>query len=333
MAGKKENLEVFSMTDGDDSVVAGGLNEGPEFEENPEEEIEFVDHVELDDEPEPEVELDGDPEPEVEQETDAEDAPVEPEPEPEPKVDPAEERFNNMVAMIAKKDDQLESLVDQVKVLTEKIIQPAEVIEPTEPKVAPTPPDPEEMEWNEYTDAKIQYFEDLKTYNADVQKSKDDIVKAETEAAQAKELSNIQAIHAKDYAEEAEELPILKENETVRNKWAEIYYSPENAFNTKVDGVLRATRALKALARKDGVDLLTFGKKPESPKEPIIDPEKLKADEASRLKRVDAGAMTGSNKSPGTETKLTADHIQAAEKFGVSPESYLKTFKALGGKL
>jgi hypothetical protein len=238
--------------------------------------------------------------------------------------------------MLAKKDVQIETLVDQVRALTETVVKPKE--EPASPQ-PPQKPTFTAAEWEDdydgCTNAVIDYRERLKEFNSEAERT-------QAQAEQQKTVSNIQAIHQKDYADECEELPALT-HPKIRQVFANIYYDPKNQFNTKPDGVFRAVKELKRQAKERKEDLATYapGYTPQA-SNPAADAaqsqqaaaEKLKSDESARKARVEASVMhTGGKQSKEVSTTLSAAQKDVARKFGISEDVYAKTLAAMpGGK-
>lgn len=320
MAEKEERTKTAFILD-DDDVYSGGFNDFPE-KPSEEPEKEPIKSVELDEEPKTE-------EPEKKQDDAPEAKPVEKE-ENKPVIDPAEQRWNETVAMISKKDEQIAVLVDQVKALTETVVKPKVEAETPHP---PEKPSLTAADWEDdyegCTNIVLDYREKLKEFNETTERER-------TQTEQQKESSNIQAIHQKDYAEECDELPALTDPK-IKQVFANIYYDPASKLNTKPDGVFRAVKELKRQAKERGVDLTTFGKtkepdKPAAP--PTPDPIKIAEDEAARKARVSISAMhTGGKQSTdGKAAPLTAAQIDVARKFGLNPEAYAKTLAAMPGR-
>ena len=329
MAGDRETLFLL-----DDDEGMGGFNDGPPEPEstepvNTDKAIPLDEEVVL-----PEVKEEAKPETDDNAEPASTDEGNK-EPDKAPEIDPAEQRWHETIAMIAKKDSQIETLVDQVRALTETVVKPKE--EPAAPQ-PPQKPTFTAAEWEDdydgCTNAVIDYRERLKEFNSELERT-------QVQAEQQKTVSNIQAIHQKDYADECEELPALTDPK-IKQVFANIYYDPNNRFNTKPDGVFRAVKELKRQAKERKVDLATFapGYTPPSSTPPAdsqaqqAEAEKIKSDEAARKNRVAAGAMhTGGKQSKDISTTLTAAQKDAARKFGVSEDVYAKTLAAMpGGK-
>ena len=240
--------------------------------------------------------------------------------------------------MIARKDEQISALVNQVETLTKTVTARVE------PETKPAPPEKPEFtaqDWEDdpegCSDALYDYREAVKEYNATIEKE-------EAEATSKQAETELKALHTKDFADEVAETPALNYPQ-IRQLLSNFFFNPETGFSKRPDGVLRATRELKRQAKEQGIDLSTFGagadvkpaKQEPSEKKETISPEdaarKGAQDEAARNKRVQQGTMHAGGKSGGEKAvSLNAQQKEVARRFGVSEEVYAKTIKALGGK-
>ena len=314
MAGDRETLFLL-----DDEPVMGGFNDAPNIEEPTEKEapdksialdVDITAAVDVKkEEPDKDIASVEKKEPEIDTEQ------GDKAPETKAEIDPAERRWNETIAMLGKKDAQIETLVDQVRALTETVVRPK--IEEAEPQPPQKPT---------FTNSVIDYRERLKEFTSEKEQ-------AIAQMEQQKTVSNIQAIHQKDYADECEELPALTDP-NIRQVFANIYYDPKVQFNTKPDGVFRAVRELKRQARERQIDLSAFAPA-QQVKAQQAEAEKVKADESARKDRVAVSAMhTGGKQSTDVSTTLTSAQKDVARKFGLSDDVYAKTLAAMprGGK-
>ena len=305
----------------DDDTSSGGFNDFPE--------IQAVD-------PGKTLELDKDEADEVPSDAPADEpaapAPADEEKKPDetPAVDPAEQRWNETIAVLVKKDEQISVLVDQVRALTDKVVKPVEEVQKKPP---PEKPRFTAQDWEddyEACDAAMyKYYRESEDFES---WQKSELAKIENE----EKTSTIQAIHQKDYADECAELPALTDPK-IQKVFANIYYDPANKFNAKPDGVFRAVKELKRQAKERNIDLSTFGQAPAEPeqtKETAPDPAKVAADESARKARVATGTMhTGGKQSTdGAAPSLTPAQLDVARKFGINPETYAKTLAAMPGR-
>ncbi len=313
---------IFLLSDDDEDQGMEGFNDAPDFPSEDEDKEDAGLVLVKDPENKPD-ESDADKSTDESGETKKED-----DPEKEPEIDPAEQRFNELAGMYTNQQEQMNAILEQNKILTEKM-----TAEPEIKKDPPQKPQLTAQDWEDDPEACNEAFYDYRKENDAFE---NDQAQAAEEKQTSETTANLQAVHQKDWVYEVAETPAL-DNPQLKQVWADIYY--KGGFSTQQDGVIRATREFKRQAKEQNIDLATFGQAPneEPPKEEPIDQEEAKRkgaeDEQARQQRVRSSAMQSStNQSKSSTTTLSATQKATARRFGVSDEAYARTLKSMGGK-
>lgn len=243
----------------------------------------------------------------VEPEEEKEEAPVEPEPEKEePKTEPEPEKDPGMdyVAMFARQQEQINSLLEMNKRLVDK------GSEKQEPEQKPV------FTAEQWDDDPQGCNEALMNWHMQQTESKK---QAETQQSMQR-MNEIRAKHQADLDAEASRYDFLSDEAgDAKQEWNRIYLDPSLGLAKKEDGVFRAT--LELMKRKPDYF---------KPKAAEPDPAKVKADESARVERVAKHFVEGSG-SRQSEKKitLTPEQRQACVRMGVSEQAYIDTIKAM----
>lgn len=257
---------------------------------------------------------------EVKDEGEKEETPEPDEPEKKTQFD-----VDQFAAMIAKQTEQINTLLEVNKKLTEKA-----TAQPEPQPEAPAKPQFTAQDWEDNpeacTDAMYDYRKQIEAFEQQTQEKQQQTVQKQSE-------SELKAQHEADWAEEAQENPFLNDPR-VRQTWSQIFYS---GLHQKPDGVIRATRELKRQAKLNKVDLNQYvpGQKPDEPADPAEAARKGAEDEAARQRRVKQGTMHGGGKGGGQQkVSLTPAQIEVAKKMNITDmDLYAKTIQAMkGGK-
>lgn len=245
--------------------------------------------------------------------------------------------FNKAIAMIAKQNEQINTLVATNQQLQKKVIDPDPEPEPLTPPEKPTftqeqwDDDPESC-----SNAMYDYRESLKEHEGQV-------------VAQEEEKQNkVNAGHMQKAVNESWELstdvmPELAEKDEsgnwkypkARQAWEVIYRSPDLGLANDPNGPLKATRALRNHMKEND---LSFDGQPKPPRSnPKPDPAEAAArgaeDEAARQKRVKAGTMHTGGKGGGQKSvQLSDEQKRVCKQMNISEKAYAESMSALGGE-
>lgn len=238
---------------------------------------------------------------------------------------------NQLVALMAKQQDQINTLT----AVNQKLAEPKTPVKEPKPLVKP------EFTAAEWEDNPQACTDALYQYNRTIEKQQEQAQAHEQQEQARKQTSQLQQAHNTGWATVLEVIPELNTNEPteLRNLYAKHF----EAVKGDPLGTIKAMKALREdpraktilsearAATTDTPDAATQ----QAPTAAEVAAAKAKgaADEKARSSRVRAGVMHGSGKGGGQQkVSITPDQHRAAQQFGVSDEAYMESFKAMGGK-
>ena len=237
---------------------------------------------------------------------------------------------NQLVALMAKQQEQINTLT----AVNQKLAEPKAPVKEPGPLVKP------EFSAAEWEDNPEACTDALYKYNRTIEKQQEQAQAHEQQEQTRQQTTQLQQAHNTGWNTVLKVMPELNTNEPTELR--NIYAKHFAAVKGDPLGTLKAMNAMEKDPRAQAI--LKEARADVQAKEPVTNAEptaaevaaakaKGAADEKARSSRVKAGVMHGSGKGGGQQkVSITPDQHRAAQQFGVSDEAYMESFKAMGGK-